>query len=222
MANPVYNTARTVTQRSGSYSGKGMLTAELLVAFIIVLIRVVADFSVTGDGTAKGNVLHPSGQYGPLPIAAGLIGSFFFLSFLAMGGGTRAKVAVIFGGSIVVALGVKSYSEITKIGSVIGNVGSVVVPPASGSEESGATDTSSLAAPAEGSSSAASSAANAASNTAQQMAGTSGLTPGGIVQDVENAAEQSFRQLIPGGTVPQVEQLGSAVGNKLKSLLGGL
>jgi len=130
--------AAKVTQRSGDYSGKGMLTGLFLIGCAIILVRIVADFEVSGDGSVKGNVLHPSGEYGPLTIAVGMIASFFLLSFLAIGGGTRAKIAVILGGCIVLTLGVKSYPEIVKVGSVIGTIGTVVVPPASGTEEAGA------------------------------------------------------------------------------------
>lgn len=109
-----------------------MLTAELLAGFVIVAIRLVADYEINEDGAAKGTVLHPTGQYGPVAILAGLIGSFFFLSLLAMGGGTRAKLAVIFGATIIIALGVKSMAEITKVSGTLGAFGKVVVPPAAG------------------------------------------------------------------------------------------
>jgi hypothetical protein len=122
-----------------------MLTAELLVLFVIVAIRIVADFSTTttsetqsssGNSTSatvtKGNVLHPSGQLGPLPILCGAVITWFVLSFVAMGGGLRAKLAVIMGAAIVITLGVKSIPEIEFAGGVIGKVGTVVVPPASG------------------------------------------------------------------------------------------
>lgn len=128
----VANAARVVTQRSDTYSGKGMLTALLLAGFVIVAIRLVADYELQEDGSAKGNVLHPQGQYGPMAICAGLIGSFFFLSLVAMGGGTRAKLAVIMGSAIVLTLGVKSYSEVKKVGSTFGNIGKIAVPPATG------------------------------------------------------------------------------------------
>ena len=136
----VYNTASTVTQRSGSYSGRGLLTTELLAGFVIVLIRVVADFQVQSDGSVSGKVLHPQGQYGPLPILAGLIGSFFFLSFVVMKGGTAAKLAVITGGAIVLTLAMKTVMdpEVAATLGTIGKVGSIVVPPASGTEETGA------------------------------------------------------------------------------------
>jgi hypothetical protein len=133
-----YRAAAKVTHRSGDYSGKGMLTGIFLIGLAIILVRIVADFEVSGDGSVKGNVLHPAGEYGPLTIAVGLIASFFLLSFLAIGGGIRAKIAVILGGCIVLTLGVKSYPELVKVGSVIGTVGTVVVPPASGTEEAGA------------------------------------------------------------------------------------
>lgn len=127
--------ATTVTQRSSTYSGKGILTVELLVGFAIVLIRLVGDVDLSGvqqTGSAKGNILHPRGQYGPVAILAGLVGSFFFLSLLAVKGGTPAKLAVILGGIIVTTLGVTSYPEIVKVGSVFGRIGTVTVPKASG------------------------------------------------------------------------------------------
>jgi hypothetical protein len=132
--------ARAVTQRSGTYSGKGMLTAELLVGFLIVLIRVVADYEVQENGTVKGKVLHPNGQYGPLPILVGLIGTFFVLSFIAASGGNKAKLAVVFGGTAVLALAVKSTAEIDTVASTIGNIGSIVVPGPDGTESSGASN----------------------------------------------------------------------------------
>jgi len=124
--------ANRVTQRSGTYSGKGMLAALLLAGFVIVAIRLVADYELQDDGSAKGTVMHPQGQYGPLAICAGLIGSFFLLSLLAMGGGTRAKLAVLMGSAIILTLGVKSYGEITHVGTTFGSIGKIAVPPPSG------------------------------------------------------------------------------------------
>lgn len=137
MANPVTRTAQKITQRSGTYFGKGMLTAELLIGFAIILIRIVADFEVDDEtGSARGNVLHPSGTYGPFPIAVGLIGVFFVLSFFAASGGTKAKLAVIFGGLVVLALGVNSAGAIDIIATSLGSIGSVTVPAASTTVES--------------------------------------------------------------------------------------
>src|SRR5690348_6152618 len=96
--------ARAVTQRSGRYSGKHMLTAELIIGVIIVAVRAVADYEPQADGTVKGKVGHPKGQYGPLPILAGLVVTFFLLSFLAASGGTKAKLAVIAGGIVDLGL----------------------------------------------------------------------------------------------------------------------
>lgn len=213
--------ATAVTQRSGSYSGKGMLTTELLIGFVLVGVRIVADFEVQQDGTAAGKVLHKQGQYGPLPILAGLIGSFFFLSFLAAAGGTKAKIAVILGGIIITTLGVESFSEITKIAQTLGTVGTVVVPGASGFEGSGASSQNVGSA----GSSAASTAGQAASNTVQQMAGRAGITYvaptsiANIAHDIASAAEQSLRQIIPGGTTPLPSQFLSQAGNEIKNIL---
>jgi len=124
--------ASAVTQRSGTYSGKGMLAAELMVGFALIAIRLVGDFTVQEDGTVKQNVLQPAKHYGPIAVLAGLLGSFFILSFVAAGGGTRAKLAVIFGGIIILSLGVNTLPEIEKISSTFGNIGTIKVPPPSG------------------------------------------------------------------------------------------
>jgi len=117
---------------TGVYRGNGMLAAMLLVGFALVAVRLVADFEVQEDGAVKGNVLHPEGQYGPIAILAGLLASFFVLSFVAMGGGLRAKLAVIMGGTIILTLGVRSLPEIEKIGKTFGSIGQISVPPAGG------------------------------------------------------------------------------------------
>ena len=132
MPNPVTKSAQAVTQRSGTYSGKGVLTAELMLGFVLVAIRLVAHFEVQSDGSVKGKVVPPQGQYGPIAVLVGLIGVFFFLSLLAMGGGTRAKLAVIFGGIVITALGVGSYGDILTIGNTFGAVGSITPPAATG------------------------------------------------------------------------------------------
>jgi hypothetical protein len=226
MANYVYNTARTpgraaraVTQRSSSYSGKGVLTGELLAGFLIILIRIVADFSVQGDGSIKGNVLHPQGQFGPLPIAAGLIGSFFFLSFVAMGGGTRAKLAVILGGAIITTLAMKSTAEIGKISTVLGTIGTAVVPPPSGTEESGAvvyplgSSTTASSSPATGSSSAStantSSSANASSSNQTAENNAAGATlrqADSLLTNFPSDFVNSFNLANPGGVVKATSQ----------------
>ena len=125
--------ARTVTSRSGSYSGKGTLAALLLVGFVIVAIRLVADAEVSDDGTTvKAKVLHPSGELGPIPILAALIATFFVLSFVAIGGGLRAKLAVIMGGAVVLTLGVRSLNEIKFVGSTFGKIGTITAPAPAG------------------------------------------------------------------------------------------
>lgn len=121
--------AANVTERKGGYSGKRMLTAELIVAFLIVAVRAVADYEPQADGTIKGKIAHPKGQYGPLPILAGLIMTFFVLSFLAASGGTKARLAVIAGGIIDIALLMKSADEFKKVADTFGgNLGTGQLP----------------------------------------------------------------------------------------------
>ena len=130
--------ARTITTRSGTYSGKGTLAALLLVGFVIVAIRLVADSEVSDDGTTvKAKVLHPAGELGPIPILAALIATFFVLSFVAIGGGLRAKLAVIMGGAVVLTLGVRSLNEIKFVGSTFGNAGSAGGSGSSGGASAG-------------------------------------------------------------------------------------
>ena len=125
--------ARGVTTRSGTYSGKGTLAALLLVGFVIVGIRLVADANVSDDGTTvKANVMHPQGELGPIPILAALIATFFVLSFVAIGGGVRAKLAVIMAGAIILTLGVRSLDEITAAGTTFGKIGTITAPAPTG------------------------------------------------------------------------------------------
>jgi len=125
--------AQAVTTRSGTYSGKGMLAALLLVGFVIVAVRMVADAEVSDDGTTvKAHVLHPQGELGPIPILAALIATFFVLSFVAMGGGLRAKLAVIMGGAIILTLGVRSLNEFKFVASTFGKIGTITAPTPTG------------------------------------------------------------------------------------------
>lgn len=123
--------AELVTQRSGIYSGKRMLTAELLIGVGIVAVRAVADYEPQADGTLKGKVGHPKGQYGPLPTLAGLIVTFFLLSFLAASGGTKARLAVIAGAIIDLTLIMRSADEFTKVADTFGKLGHGRVPAGS-------------------------------------------------------------------------------------------
>jgi hypothetical protein len=112
----------------GRYSARGLLTAELLAGAGLVALRAVSDYEPQADGTLKGKIGHPTGQYGPLPILAGLIGSFFLLSFLAARGGTRGKVAVAAGALIILVLGLKSVTEVETVADTFGTFGKAKVP----------------------------------------------------------------------------------------------
>jgi len=142
--------AGTVTKHGGPV--KAALAAELVTGFVILGIRVAGDFEVQSDGTVAGKVLHPSGQYGPLPVAVGLLGSFFILSLAAAGGGVRARVAAVFGALIIIMLGMNSATEINALSSTLGSIGKVAVPAASGAEPGGLATTASggITAPASG------------------------------------------------------------------------
>jgi hypothetical protein len=127
-AGGTWRAAARVTTRRRRYTARHVLTAELLAGVGIVAIRAVADYEPQADGTLKGKIGHPSGQYGPLPILAGLIMAFFLLSFLAAQGGTRAKVAAITGGLLVVVLGMKSSREFAIVAGTFGTFGKAKKP----------------------------------------------------------------------------------------------
>jgi hypothetical protein len=121
--------AKAVTQREGRYSARGMLTAELVAGVLIVAVRAVADYEPQADGTLKGKVGHPKGQYGPLPVLAGLIVSFFLLSFLAASGGMKAKLAVIAGGILDLGLLLNSSAQFEKVSATFSTFGKAKTPP---------------------------------------------------------------------------------------------
>lgn len=123
--------AAAVTQRDTRYSAKHMLTAELIAGVGIVGIRALADYEPQADGTLKGRIGHPKGQYGPLPILAGLIVAFFLLSFLAASGGLKAKLAVIAGAIIDLGLLMNSSAEFVKVSATFGEFGKAKTPPGS-------------------------------------------------------------------------------------------
>lgn len=141
--------AQAVTTRK-PYGARHMLVGELLLGVGIVGIRLVADYEPQSDGTMKGKIGHPKGQYGPFPILAGLLVTFFLLSFLAARGGTKAKVAVVGGGLVVLVLGMKSLDEFEKTSATFGSFGKANIAPgdwatsgeAAGSPISGSSDTS--------------------------------------------------------------------------------
>ena len=110
--------ASKITTAGGGTSG--LLAAELLVGFVLVMIRALGDYQLTSEGTARGTLNTPAnGGYGPFTVLAGLIGSFFGLSFLAAGGGKRAKAANAFGALIIVVLLIKSMGEIEIVSKFI-------------------------------------------------------------------------------------------------------
>lgn len=113
--------AGRVTGRKGGQPGTShLLAAELLAGAVIVAIRALGDYQLTDEGTQRGTLNTPSnGGYGPFTVLAGLIASFFALSFVAAGGGKRAKAATAFGALIILVLMIKSMDEIEIVGGYI-------------------------------------------------------------------------------------------------------
>ena len=113
--------AGRITGRTGSQPGTShLLAAELLAGAAIVAVRALGDYQLTDEGTQRGTLNTPgNGGYGPFTVLAGLVASFFALSFLAAGGGKRAKAATAFGALIIVVLMIKSMDEIQIVGNYI-------------------------------------------------------------------------------------------------------
>lgn len=113
--------AGRVTGRAGAQPATShLLAAELLAGAVIVAIRALGDYQLTDEGTTRGTLNTPAnGGYGPFTVLAGLVASFFALSFLAAGGGKRAKAATAFGALIIVVLMIKSMDEIEIVGDYI-------------------------------------------------------------------------------------------------------
>jgi cell wall-associated NlpC family hydrolase len=113
------NAALAVTTRRKP-GASHLLAAELLAGAVIVGIRVTGDYQVNDEGTTKGTIGKPAnGGYGPFTVLAGLLAAFFILSFVAAGGGTRARVAVAIGALIDLVLLLKSMDEITIVSKYI-------------------------------------------------------------------------------------------------------
>jgi hypothetical protein len=119
---------RKVTQRGNVYGPKHILTAELIIGLVLVLIRLVADYDPVSDGTVKGKVGHPQGEYGPVPVLAGLIATFWVLSFAVVKGGRWATFGNVSGGLIIIVLAMKSSSEIEKVAGTFGTWGKGTLP----------------------------------------------------------------------------------------------
>lgn len=220
-------TARQVTVRQTSYSGKGILTVELLMIFAIVAIRVVADYEVQSNGTVKGNVLSPSGQLGPLPILVTSVITFFILSFVAAGGGTRAKLAGILGGIIVVGLAMKSTAEITKVSTTIGSIGTITTPTQTGSTSVSSSPSSTSTPSSSGNPGTSSSSSNSNTNTPlENSTGAAERALGSLVSSFPSDFTGSFDILSPSTIIKStgnewnafqklVGDVGISVGNTL-------
>jgi hypothetical protein len=113
--------AGRITSRGGGQPGTShLLAAELLAGAAIVAVRALGDYQLTDEGTQRGTLSTPAnGGYGPFTVLAGLVASFFALSFLAAGGGKRAKTATAAGALIIVVLMIKSMDEIQVVGNYI-------------------------------------------------------------------------------------------------------
>jgi hypothetical protein len=106
-----YAAGRQGAQAVAGRGGAGLMAAFMF-AVAIVALRALADYVPKDSGTSAGTEQPPSGQLGPLGILAGLIGTFFILSFLAAGGGARAKAAGVAGLIIDVVLLLNSLPEL--------------------------------------------------------------------------------------------------------------
>jgi hypothetical protein len=182
---------------NASGSSKHVLTAAFLVGILFVAVRVLADFQVSKDGTAKSKVGHPAGQYGPIPILAGLIASFFILSLLASGGGAKAKFAAIFGWAMVITLGMFSLDEFNQTAATFKDFGKAKAPPGDWTD-SGSTAGNLLGTTAPATSTGTSSSSGTTATGSGPSSYVEPTSLSNVGHDFSTAFGQALQQLVPG------------------------
>jgi hypothetical protein len=109
-----------------------LVMAEFIAAVAIIGMRTIGQYEPRASGTQKGVIAPSPGQSGPLTMLAATMIVFFLLSLLAIGGGTRAKVASVLGLIYVLAMLLHSSTEMTKLTSYLQQTGKGASSPGGG------------------------------------------------------------------------------------------
>jgi len=226
------NAATSVTAQAPR-GAKHALTAAFVTGIVLVAIRMVADYEVNADGTVKGKIGHPAGQYGPLPVLAGLIATFFLLSLFAKAGAVAARVSVIFGWIIILVLAMKSMTEFETAAGTFAGFGKGTVAPAGSWQTSGPaaglpvpTSTTGTGSSATGTSGSSNPLSTAIANTVP--GGNETYLPPTSVANVEHDIKagfgQALEQMFPGieDAIKNntLSQFFKGLGNDIKKLFG--
>lgn len=106
--------------------------AEFLIAVAVIGLRAVGQYEPRGQGTRRGVIVPSPGKLGPLPMLAATIIFYFILSFLAIGGGARARVAVVAGLIYDLAMLMNSAGEMSKLTGLLSELGQGKQSPGGG------------------------------------------------------------------------------------------
>jgi hypothetical protein len=99
-----------------------VLMGEMLIAFGIIGVRAIADYTPAGDSHGPGAETPGKGA-SPISLIVATLVVYFVLAFMATRGGWAAKSAAAFGLLMIVALMVNSETELGDVAQWIENIG---------------------------------------------------------------------------------------------------
>jgi hypothetical protein len=99
-----------------------ILMGEMLVAFGIIGVRAIADYTPAGDMHNPGSE-NPSKGASPISLIVATLTVYFVLAFMATRGGWAAKVAAAFGLLMIAALMINSENELSEVAQWVQNIG---------------------------------------------------------------------------------------------------
>lgn len=97
-----------------------VLMGEMVVAFVIIGIRAVADYVPAGSAPGTES---PKKGASPIVLIVSTLAVYFVLSFLATRGGWAARVASAFGLLTIIALMINSAVELEQVAGWVENIG---------------------------------------------------------------------------------------------------
>lgn len=97
-----------------------VLMGEMVVAFVIIGVRAVADYVPAGSAPGTES---PKKGASPIVLIVSTLAVYFVLSFLATRGGNAARVASAFGLLTIIALMINSAAELEQVAGWVENIG---------------------------------------------------------------------------------------------------
>lgn len=99
-----------------------VLMAEMLVAFGVIGIRAISDYTPASD-ISKPGTENPTKGASPIVLIAATLMVYFVLAFMASRGGWAARAAAAFGALMIIGLMINSESELADVATWIDNLG---------------------------------------------------------------------------------------------------